>query len=936
MTVTVTAPPAPTLTLTANQLSVTAGATTTQTWYSTNDTTCTASGGWTGSRSAGGSESTGALSATTTYALECTGDGGTVSQSVTVTVIPPPAPTLTLTANPASVTTGGASTLTWSSTNATSCTASGDWTGSRSTGGSESTGALSSTTTYTLACSGDGGTVSQSVTVTVIPPPAPTLTLAASPTSVTTGGASTLTWSSTNATSCTASGGWTGSRSTSGSQSTGALSATTTYTLECTGDGGTVSQSVTVTVIPPPAPTLTLTASPTSVTTGAASTLTWSSTNATSCTASGGWTGAKPTSGSQSTGALSATSTYTLDCTGDGGTVSKSVTVTVTAPPAPTLTLTANPLSVTAGGTTTLTWSSTNATSCTARDGWSGTKPTGGTEVSGALSGTTSFTLECTGAGGSAWETATVTVVPSSGSMTRAQAFRFLNQASFGPTEASVAELMALGDPSTAFGRWIDGQRSAAVSLQLPRTLEAYQLTPNSLGYVHNLRRSKWFDIAINGPDQLRQRVAFALSEILVVSEVGVLGKMPLAAASYSDTLAQHAFGNFRELLEAVTLHPAMGVYLSMLGNRKPNPDENIRADENYAREVMQLFSIGLVGLNPDGTEMLDGAGQPIPTYDQSTIENFARVFTGWTYAGAASFADAKRSDDNQVVPMQAYAEEHDADAKSLLSYPGAVKSALPAGQSAEKDLEDALDNIFHHPNVGPYISKQLILRLVTSNPSPAYVARVTAKFNDDGTGQRGNLAAVVRAILLDPEARAEATGDVEDKLKEPLLRMVQFLRTYEARAASGEYRFDDVADVTGQGQLLSPSVFNFFSPSYAPAGEIADRGLVAPELEIVTGYHATTFVNYLYDQCFLRNSSKTSVGQNVVVIDIGDEMALAGDPAALVGHITDKLLGGRISDELAAEAVAAVNRVVTTRPADRVAEVLFLVTTSPEFATLR
>jgi len=224
----------------------------------------------------------------------------------------------------------------------------------------------------------------------------------------------------------------------------------------------------------------------------------------------------------------------------------------------------------------------------------------------------------------------------------------------------------------------------------------------------------------------------------------------------------------------------------------------------------------------------------------------------------------------------------------------------------------------------------------VTSNPSPAYVAHVAAKFNDDGAGQRGNLAAVVRAILLDPEARADATGDVEDKLKEPLLRMVQFLRTYEARAASGEYRFDDVADVTGQGPLLSPSVFNFFSPAYAPAGEIADRGLVAPELEIVTGYHATTFANYLYDQCFLRNSSKTGLGQNTVIIDIGDEMALAGDPAALVRHVTDKLLGGRISDELAAEAVAAVNRVATTRLADRVAEVLFLVTTSPEFATLR
>jgi uncharacterized protein (DUF1800 family) len=762
------------------------------------------------------------------------------------------------------------------------------------------------------------------------------VTLSATPSTVTLGQSATISWSARNATSCTASGGWSGSKATSGSEPTGALNVTTTYRLACTGDGGTVSRSVTVTVTAPPAPTLTLAANPTSVLTGGTSSLTWSATNVTACTASGGWSGSKATSGSESTGALNGTTSYALECTGDGGTVSRSATVTVTAPPAPTLTLTANPLSVGAGESSILTWSSTNATNCTAMDGWSGGKATSGSESTGALNGTTSYTLECTGSGGSAWGTVIVTVVPASGAITREEAFRFLNQASFGPTEASVAELIALGSPSTAYQRWIDGQIALPASLQLPTSQAATAATPFNPGVVASRRRSKWFGDAINGPDQLRQRVAFALSEIMVVSEYGPLSRLPLAVAGYNDVLVQHAFGNFRDLLEAVTLHPAMGLYLSMLGNQKGDEVLNIRADENYAREVMQLFSIGLVQLNSDGTEKLDGDGQPIPTYDQAVIENLARVFTGWSYAGGTSFRLAKRTNDTLVVPMQAYPEQHDSGAKTLLSYPGAVKTLLPDGQSPEQDLADALDNIFNHPNVGPFFARQLIKRLVTSNPTPAYVGRVAAKFNDDGTGRRGNLAAVVKAILLDPEARATPQGDTEGKLKEPLLRMVQFLRAYEAKASNGEFKFDDVDQITGQGHLMSPSVFNFFSPAHAPSGEITERGLVAPELEIVTEYRVTTFANHLYDQVFLRNSSVSGLGAGVVVIDIDDETALAADPAALVKQIADKLLGGRISAVLETQMLAAIKRIAAIKPAGRVEEALFLAVTSPEFATLR
>lgn len=761
----------------------------------------------------------------------------------------------------------------------------------------------------------------------------PTLSLSAKSKTVLIGSTATLTWKSTYATSCAATGGWSGDRAINGTETLAPPAGSTVFTLTCTGEGGTIKRSVTISSVAMLPPSVTLKAAPTSVISGAQAVLSWTSTAATGCTASGGWSGPRATSGSESTGAISADSRFTLSCSNEGGATSRSVTVKVTSPPA--ISLVASPMSILAGQSTELSWSVTNASSCTALDGWSGTKSLSGTEGIAVLEGTTSFTLECTGAGGTNQKSVVVAVLPV-GSVSRPDAFRFLGQASFGPTESSVAELIAMGDAETAYNRWLDGQMTAPASLQLPATEAAFAAMPYTPPSVFNARRSKWFNDAINGPDQLRQRVAFALSQILVVSEYGPLRRSPLSVASFNDTLVSGAFGNFRDLLEEVTLHPAMGVYLSMLGNKKPDAANNIRADENYARELMQLFSIGLVQLNLDGTRQLDADGQPIPTYDQAVVEHLARVLTGWNYAGASSFATAVRTNASQVVPMQAYPEQHDTESKTLLSYPGATKVVLPAGQTPQEDLRDALDNIFNHPNVGPYIAKQLILRLVTSNPSPAYVARVATVFNDDGKGVRGNLQAVVRAILLDSEARAAPMSDTAGKLKEPLLRMVQFLRAYEAKAASGEYRFDKVDAITGQGHLMSPSVFNFFSPAYAPAGEIAARALVAPELEIVTEYHAITFANYLFDQVTLRSVNNPNLSTGGVAIDITDEILLAGDPPALVSHAADKLLGGQMSSALRSELVAAANRVPSTKPDDRVEEVLFLLVTSPEFAALR
>ena len=385
-------------------------------WTSSNASACDASGGWSGIKDVTGVESTGALVATTSYTLTCSGSGGTAGQTVTANVTAPPSvppgPSVSLSAVPSTVDSGGAATLTWSSTDATNCSASGNWSGSKATSGSASTGPLTANSSFALTCTGAGGSATQSVNVTVIPPqgpPPPSVTLGATPTTVASGGGTTLNWTVTNATSCTASGGWTGSKTLSGSEARSGLSFTTTYTLTCTGAGGAASQLVTVTVTPPsnpPSPTVTLSASPTTVANGGTSTLSWLTANTSGCTASGGWTGTKALSGSEARTGLTATTTFTLTCSGTGGgsSASQSITVSVSppvTPPPPAVTLTATPSSIASGGTTTLGWSASNATACTASGGWSGSKPLSGSEAKSGMTSTTTYVLTCTGAGGS-------------------------------------------------------------------------------------------------------------------------------------------------------------------------------------------------------------------------------------------------------------------------------------------------------------------------------------------------------------------------------------------------------------------------------------------------------------------------------------------------------------------------------------------------------
>jgi uncharacterized protein (DUF1800 family) len=504
-----------------------------------------------------------------------------------------------------------------------------------------------------------------------------------------------------------------------------------------------------------------------------------------------------------------------------------------------------------------------------------------------------------------------------------AQAFQFLNQATFGATLEETQAVIDLG-----YAAWIEDQVAKPASLQLPylRSLPR----PQNPAELQADRVDAWFRNVINGEDQLRQRVAFALSEMLVVSQLGALVNAPYALADYYDKLVLNAFGNYRELLEIVTLHPAMGVYLSMLGNEKPDPVRNIRPDENYARELMQLFSIGLVELNLDGTVRTDGLGQPVPTYDQAVIEGFAHVFTGWQFAGAPSFELAFPNDNNQTVPMQLYPEFHDTGPKQLLGV------TLPAGQTGTRDLQMALDNIFNHPNVGPFIAIRLIQRLVTSNPSPGYVSRVAAAFDDNGFGERGDLGAVVRAILLDPEARPAMHMEIDGKMKEPLLRLTQLWRAYDAASQSGAFPLAPAHIIFGQGPLQASHVFNFFSPFYAPPGEIRNSGLVAPELQIATEYQNTFVTNYIFFLAFDWNSAKENPEPDDVLIDISEELAIADDTDMLIDMVADKLLAGEISAPLRAEIGAMIDRIRVALPgndAALVAEAIYFVVTSPEFA---
>jgi len=534
-----------------------------------------------------------------------------------------------------------------------------------------------------------------------------------------------------------------------------------------------------------------------------------------------------------------------------------------------------------------------------------------------------SVSLGLAGCGGSSGGAPQPPPPPPPPPVTKVEAVQLLQQATFGVEANDIDAVIAQRQEG-----WIDRQMALPASLHLPFV---QSVPPPQFQFQLQADRADiWFRHALHADDQLRQRVAFALSEIMVTSQLGALTNAPFALADYYDILVRNAFGNYRDLIEEVTLSPAMGVYLSMLGNQKPDPALNIRPDENYARELMQLFSIGLVELNLDGSEVRVG-GRPVPTYDQAIIEGFAHVFTGWTWAGSPSFEQARATQQNQVVPMELYEAFHDTGEKTLLN--GTV---LPPGQGGMQDLTAALDNIFNHPNVAPFIAIRLIQRLVTSNPSPGYIQRVAQTFNNNGSGVRGDLGAVVKAILLDDEAHPAIRIEIDGKLKEPLLRVTQVWKAYNATSESGRFPLSFAYILYGQGPLQSPSVFNFFSPFYAPPGEIRDASLVSPELEIATEYQNTLFTNLMFFQVFAQNHLSENLQPDDIYIDFSEEMLIADDADALIDMVAEKLLSGEISDMLRSEITGMLALIPETDSAIRAAEAIYFIATSPEYAYQR
>ncbi|PCJ48815.1 MAG: hypothetical protein COA74_07445 [Gammaproteobacteria bacterium] len=509
---------------------------------------------------------------------------------------------------------------------------------------------------------------------------------------------------------------------------------------------------------------------------------------------------------------------------------------------------------------------------------------------------------------------------PAKTQLNEAQASAFLNRASFGATRESIDALV-----NSNVEDWFSEQYNLSPTLLLPYILALPD--QENIRTPHRVRG--WWLNVVKGDDQLRQRVGFALSEIFVASDInGFLFNQQQGMASFYDLLVNNAFGNYRDLLEDVTLHPVMGIYLSMLGNRRPDPQRNIRPDENYAREVMQLFSIGLVMLNQDGTFIQDGEGKAIPTYDQPIIEAFAHVFTGWNFAGTVDFF---RPDINMLEPMEAMENFHDTGEKSLLN--GLV---LPAAQSAYEDLTMALDNIFNHQNVGPFISSQLIQRLVTSNPSPEYVSRVAGVFNDNGSGVRGNLGAVIFAILTDDEALngAQNLPETFGKLREPLIRNAHFWRVFNAETASGVLPFGWPDFVYGQSPQRAPHVFNFFYPDYAPPGEVSQAGMVAPEFQIASESNLTGMHNaMLYFSIGSYDGTGTRENDDII-LELDDLLALANDHQALVDELDMQFTAGQMTPAMKAEIVgyldlypqAGLERI-------KVMEASFLIISSHEYA---
>jgi uncharacterized protein (DUF1800 family) len=482
-----------------------------------------------------------------------------------------------------------------------------------------------------------------------------------------------------------------------------------------------------------------------------------------------------------------------------------------------------------------------------------------------------------------------------------------------GANRSDIAEVQSLG-----YEAWVDAQLAKPRGQSLWDWMVAQGYSASNYIFAETGFDPAMWRTLIAEPDQLRQRVAMALLQTTVVGMSGVnTAWSQFALAAYVDLIFDNAFGNYRTLLEKITTNGAMGSFLSFLGSRKANPKTGSQPDENYARELMQLFTIGLRQLNMDGTEKSPAQD----TYVQADVSGLARVFTGFEFDSADT-----STPDRLRRPLVINPKYHESDVKTFLG------TTVPAGTDGPTSVKIALDTIFAHPNVPPFISKQLIQRLVTSNPSPAYVGRVAAVFANNGKGERGDLKATVRAILLDDEARTVPTGANAGKLREPVMRLTGWARAFGATSPSNAWAIGDTSSPVNrlaQSMGRSSSVFNFWRPGYVPpATTIAAAGMVAPEFQVTNEVSVVAYVNFM--QTLIPS------GMGDFKADYTAINAKAGDSAALLDEINTVIAAGQLSASTVAAIRAAVDSIAVANTTNRVSTAILLAMAAPEYINLR
>jgi uncharacterized protein (DUF1800 family) len=720
----------------------------------------------------------------------------------------------------------------------------------------------------------------------------PTPPQTVSPTSATVKLGATQQFTSSGATSWTATAG---SISTSGLFTAPAsMPSSSSVTVTATGAGGSASAAVTLEVLNPQ------TISPPTVSLNLGATQQFTSTSASAWAATYGTVTAAGLYTAPS--AMSSTGTDTVTATGPNGNATATVTLI---PSTPVITGVGSngqlPLGI---FTTTITGTGFTSSSVASLNG----TPLGTTFSNGALSVTGFASLSGAGYmtvsnGSMTSQQFAVQIGVANALVSSAAARRFLEQAAFGPTPNDAANLQTVG-----FQGWLTQQFS------MPQVSNYNTITSSQSGMP-----ALFLTNAVTNSDQLRQRVAFALSQIFVTSFQKLIWNSNMVL--FQNMLLADAFTNYRQIMGDVTLSPAMGQYLDMANNAMGNATEGTLANENYARELMQLFTIGTEMLNQDGSIQYDSNNLPIPTYLQPTITEFARVYTGWTYAPAAGQPVTWGAYITSNGPMVPYAAEHDSGSKQLLN-----GFASPAGATPQQDLNNALDNVFNHPNVGPFVGKMLIQHLVKSNPSPAYISRVAAAFNDNGQGVRGDMKATISAVLLDPEARANDNGgndQISDgHLQEPALFIAGMVRAFGGQMTNQNYFPWDLVNL-GQDLFDAPSVFNFYSPGYAVPG----TALLGPEFQIHTPNSAIWRADVVRS-LFSQWSNPVETYGPGTTVDVTAFVPLAATPATLVSALDLTLTHGTMPAAMKATIVSAVT--ADTSPLlQKVEDACYLILTS-------